>query len=82
LFGGFSAAETRERSAFETAEESIKVGTMADLLNLAMLICASVGAMAFGVLAAYGILRLGFALLRPQARRAAVKAPAEVARVL
>jgi hypothetical protein len=36
---------------------------MADLLNLAMLIGASVGSLAFGVLAAYGILRLGFALI-------------------
>jgi hypothetical protein len=55
---------------------------MADLLNLAMLICASVGAMAFGILAAYAILRVGFAFLRPRRRPAAVKAEAEVARIL
>jgi hypothetical protein len=54
---------------------------MADLLNLAMLICASVGAMAFGILAAYAILRVGFAFLRPRQRPAAVKAEAEVARI-
>jgi hypothetical protein len=78
----FPAAKTSKRNELETAEESIKVGTMADLLNLAMLVCASVGSMAFGVLAAYGILRVGFALMRPQAQRAAVKARAEVARVL
>ncbi|MGA2167652.1 MAG: hypothetical protein ABSG62_05530 [Terracidiphilus sp.] len=54
---------------------------MADLLNLAMLVLAAVGSMAFGILAAYGILRAGFALLRPQARRVGVKARAEVARV-
>jgi hypothetical protein len=61
----------------------IKAVTMADLLNLVMLICASIGSMAFGLLAAYGILRVGFALMRPQARPAAsVKARPEVARVL
>ena len=54
---------------------------MADLLNLAMLISASVGAMAFGILAAYGILRAGFALMRRQPRPAAVKTRPEVARV-
>ena len=54
---------------------------MADLLNFAMLICACVGSMAFGILAAYGILRTGFALMRPQQRPVAVKARAEVARV-
>jgi hypothetical protein len=47
---------------------------MADLLNLAMLICASVGALAFGILAAYAILRVGFVFLRPRKKPAAVKA--------
>jgi hypothetical protein len=51
---------------------------MTDLLNLAMLICAAVGSMAFGILAAYGILRAGFALLRPQRRPVPVKAHAAV----
>jgi hypothetical protein len=56
---------------------------MTDWLNLAMLICASVGSMAFGILAAYAILRVGFALIRPQARSATVKAPQpEAARTL
>lgn len=36
--------------------------------------------MAFGILAAYGILRAGFALIGP-AKRPAVKATPEVARV-
>jgi hypothetical protein len=54
---------------------------MADWLNLAMLICASVGAMAFGILAAYAILRVGFAFLRPRQRPATVKAQAQVARI-
>jgi hypothetical protein len=39
---------------------------MTDLMNLVMLICAAVGSMAFGVLAAYWIFRIGFALMRPQ----------------
>jgi hypothetical protein len=48
---------------------------MADWLNLAMLICASLGSMAFGILAAYALLRVGFALMRPQRRTVTVKAP-------
>jgi hypothetical protein len=52
---------------------------MADLLNLAMLICAALGAMAFGILAAYAILRVGFALIRPQRQSAPVKAQTEPA---
>ena len=55
---------------------------MADLLNLTMLICASLGSMAFGVLAAYGIFRAGFALMRPQKRPVAVKASAKTASVV
>jgi hypothetical protein len=56
---------------------------MADLLNLAMLICATVGSMAFGILAAYAILRVGFALIRPQRPTVPVKAPQpEIARTL
>ena len=55
---------------------------MADLLNLTILVCASAGSMGFGILAAYGILRLGFALMRPQARRTVVKPQVEAARAL
>jgi len=47
-----------------------------------MLICASVGSMAFGILAAYGILRVSFALMRPQSRPVAVKTRPEVVQVL
>jgi hypothetical protein len=39
---------------------------MENLLNLTMLACATVGSMVFGILAAYGILRVGFAIMRPQ----------------
>jgi hypothetical protein len=56
-------------------------GAMADLFNLVMLILASLGAMAFGILAAFGILRAGFALMRPQSRPIAVKVQPEVARI-
>lgn len=55
---------------------------MADLLNLVMLVCASVGSMAFGVLAAYGILRIGFALMRPRPKVVPVKARTEAATIL
>jgi hypothetical protein len=37
------------------------------------LMCTSVGSMAFGILAAYGVLRVGFALMRPQPRPVAIK---------
>jgi hypothetical protein len=47
---------------------------MADLFNLVMLILASIGAMAFGILSAYAILRMGFALIAPQPSVIAVKA--------
>jgi len=54
-------------------------GTMMDL---AMLVCAAVGSMVFGILLAYGILRIGFALMRRPARAAVVKTQPEVARAL
>ena len=37
--------------------------------------------MAFGILAAYAILRTGFALMRPQSRPVALKVRPEVARI-
>lgn len=54
---------------------------MTDLVNFVMLIAASIGSMVFGVLAAYGVLRAGFALMRPQGQALVVKARARVARV-
>ncbi|HEX4029334.1 MAG TPA: hypothetical protein VHX20_03175 [Terracidiphilus sp.] len=54
---------------------------MDDFLNLILLICASVGAMAFGILAAYAILRTGFALMRPPERRTVTSPQTEPARV-
>lgn len=47
---------------------------MTDLMNLVMLICASLASMAFGIFAAYGILRALFAVMRPQSNAAAVPA--------
>lgn len=52
---------------------------MADFVNLVMLVSAAVGSMAFGVLAAYGIFRVAFAILRPQKRRTTVKVRPELA---
>ena len=54
---------------------------MTDLVNFVMLIAVSVGSMAFGVLAAYGVLRGAFALMRPQGQGGILKARARVARV-
>ncbi|HEU5457164.1 MAG TPA: hypothetical protein VFU68_00960 [Terracidiphilus sp.] len=53
---------------------------MADFTNLVLLIAASMGAMAFGVLSAYALLRGAFALMRPAGARPAVKQRAETAR--
>jgi hypothetical protein len=54
---------------------------MGNLLDLMMLICASLAAMAFGVLAAYIILRAAFAFMRPQSLPAQVKPRPEVVRI-
>lgn len=59
-----------------------ETGFMTDLLNLLMLICAAAGSMAFGVLAAYGVFRIAFGLMRPQSRTVAVKARPEAAGIL
>ncbi len=48
---------------------------MQDALNLVMLVCAAVAALAFGVLAAYVICRVAFAALKMHARSYAVPAP-------
>lgn len=52
---------------------------MGNGLDLLMLVCAGVGSMAFGVLMAYWIFRVGFALMRPRARVAPVKTQTEAA---
>jgi len=54
---------------------------MTDLVNFVMLIAASAGSMAFGVLAAYWLLRAGFAMMRPQSQVVVVKARASAAQV-
>ena len=54
---------------------------MANLLDLAMLVCASLGAMWFGIMAAYAILRIGFACMRPRRLSAEVKAQPQTARI-
>ncbi|MGO9340270.1 MAG: hypothetical protein ACLPY1_22470 [Terracidiphilus sp.] len=46
-----------------------------------MLIAASIGSLALGVLAAYGVLRAGFSLMRPQRQEIVVKAQTRVARI-
>jgi ABC-type glycerol-3-phosphate transport system permease component len=52
------------------------------MADLVMLVCASVGSMAFGVLTAYALFRVGFALLRPRRKALPVKAQPEAARAL
>ena len=50
---------------------------MTDLLNVVMLICATVGSMALGVLVSYAICRVGFAWMHPRRRTLPVKARTE-----
>jgi hypothetical protein len=52
---------------------------MADVFNLVMLFCAAIGAMAFGVLTAYGLFRVCFALMRPRRDTLSVKVQAQLA---
>jgi hypothetical protein len=52
------------------------------MADLVVLICATAGSMGFGILAAYGLLRAGFALIRPRTRHLAMKPQAEAARLL
>jgi hypothetical protein len=47
-----------------------------------MLICGTIGSMAFGVLTAYGIFRVVFAMMRPRRQAVPVKAQAEAATFL
>jgi len=54
---------------------------MSDLLNLAMLACASIAALALGVFAAYGILRVGFWFMRPRRQTPAVEVSPEMAQI-
>ena len=44
---------------------------MQDAINTLMLVCASLASLAFGVLAAYGICRIAFALFRIHGRSVA-----------
>ncbi len=53
---------------------------MGNWMDLAMLLCASAGSMAFSLLLAYAILRAGFAFMRPQPRPL-VKPQPEAARL-
>ena len=53
---------------------------MSDVVNFVMLVGALAGSMAFGILAAYWVLRVGFALMRPQ-REKLIEGNTRVARV-
>jgi hypothetical protein len=54
---------------------------MANLLDFAMLILASLGALAFGILTAFALLRMVFALMRGPQRPALLKTQTQVARI-
>jgi hypothetical protein len=54
---------------------------MANLLDLAMLVLASLGALAFGILTAFAMLREVFALMRGPRRPALLKTQPEAVRI-
>jgi hypothetical protein len=54
---------------------------MANTLDLFMLFCACVAAMAFGILSAYMVLRGCFALMRPQRRQTPVEPQTEAVHI-
>ncbi|HXS76888.1 MAG TPA: hypothetical protein VN753_11970 [Terracidiphilus sp.] len=49
------------------------------MADLVMLVCAAIGSMAFGVLTAYAIFRIGFAMLRPRRAVIPVKVSTQLA---
>lgn len=67
---------------FDTPGPRLKADYMADLFNLVMLVCAAIGSMAFGVLGAYGIFRVGFAMMRPRRKAVPVKTQPEAVTLL
>ena len=54
--------------------------TMADWLNGTMLVCACIGSLAFGILAAYALLRIGFGWMARPTRHVAVQVRPQVVR--
>jgi len=54
-------------------------GVLKKMADLIMLFCAAIGSMAFGVLTAYGIFRIAFAMMRPRRTVVAVKVGAQLA---
>lgn len=64
----------RRRILEKDSLEGKREKSMQDAINTLMLICASLAAMAFGVLAAYCICRAVFAVLRIHARSVAMEA--------
>jgi len=80
-YGGFPCRRHGKTRRIASLKPSTGAEEMTDLLNVAMLIAASVGSMALGVLGAYAIFRVGFAWLRQQPRTPAVKTQPEAARV-
>lgn len=60
-------------------EWQTKADGMMDWLSLAMLICAGIASLVFGVLTAYGILYAAFAWMRPHPRAEAAKTGANMA---
>jgi len=63
----------------EGLSPATSTGVLEKMADLLMLICAAIGSMAFGVLTAYGIFRIGFAMMRPRREVIAVKVSSRLA---
>lgn len=60
---------------------TIQDEAMTDLVNMLMLVCASLGSLAFGILVAYAILRTAFTMMARRPRPATIRIVARMARV-
>jgi hypothetical protein len=63
----------------EELSPATSMGVLKKMADLIMLFCAAIGSMAFGVLTAYGIFRIAFAMMRPRRTVVAVKVSAQLA---
>ena len=74
-------AEGQEAALRAAKVSNLGAVEVTNILDLLMLICASLGALAFGILSAYGILRVGFALMRGPRRPALLKTQPQTAEI-
>ena len=68
------------QGGYWTGDGRVRGDTVADFVNLTILICVSLGALALGVLLAYQLLKLGFASMAPRCEMPVAKRSVETAK--